>query len=174
MTTYKNIKGFEIQYLDSDPANPITGQVWYNSTTKALKGTTAGGAPSGTWASGGAMNTARYYLGGNGTQTAALATGGVGPALNLAISEEYNGSSWSEGNDLNTGRYGLKNSGVQTAALSISGKVYPPGGSVVNVESYDGTSYSEITEVNVGRIDACAFGTSTATFLLLVILKVLS
>ena len=71
---------------------------------------------------------------------------------------------WSSGGAMNTAGAELAGAGVQTAALSISGKVYPPGGSVVNVESYDGTSYSEITEVNVGRIDACAFGTSTATF----------
>ena len=58
MTTYKGINGFGIQYLDSDPANPITGQVWYNSTSKSLKGTTASFS-TGTWASGGNLNTAR-------------------------------------------------------------------------------------------------------------------
>ena len=38
MTTFKNINGFQIQYLASDPTNPIEGQVWFNSTSKALKG----------------------------------------------------------------------------------------------------------------------------------------
>ena len=76
MAEYKTLKGFEIQFLESDPANPIVGQVFYNSTTQTLKGVIAGGGPSGTWASGGNLNTARRNLGGTGTQTAALAFGG--------------------------------------------------------------------------------------------------
>ena len=44
MADYKNIKGFNIQYLDSDPPNPIEGQMWFNSTTQTLKGAEAGGA----------------------------------------------------------------------------------------------------------------------------------
>jgi hypothetical protein len=43
MADYKNIKGFNIQYLDSDPPNPIEGQMWFNSTTQTLKGAEAGG-----------------------------------------------------------------------------------------------------------------------------------
>ena len=39
MATYKNINGSPIQYLESDPANPVLGQVWFNSTSKTLKGT---------------------------------------------------------------------------------------------------------------------------------------
>jgi hypothetical protein len=50
MADYKNIKGFNIQYLDSDPPNPIEGQMWFNSTTQTLKGEEAGGLPAGTWA----------------------------------------------------------------------------------------------------------------------------
>jgi hypothetical protein len=59
MADYKNIKGFNIQYLDSDPPNPIEGQMWFNSTTQTLKGAEAGGVAAGTWASGGNLNTAR-------------------------------------------------------------------------------------------------------------------
>jgi hypothetical protein len=62
MADYKNIKGFNIQYLDSDPPNPIEGQMWFNSTTQTLKGAEVGGVPAGTWASGGNLNTARFYL----------------------------------------------------------------------------------------------------------------
>jgi hypothetical protein len=60
MADYKNIKGFNIQYLDSDPPNPIEGQMWFNSTTQTLKGAEVGGVPAGTWASGGNLNTGRY------------------------------------------------------------------------------------------------------------------
>src|SRR6056300_387949 len=145
MASYKDIQGFNIQNLSSDPV-PFA-QAKENDPY------------AGTWASGGSMNTAGYMFGGNGTQTAALASGGVRPGLNATVSEEYNGSTWAEGNDLNTGRYGNVNSGTQTAALSISGKTFPPGAGLTNVESYNGTSYTEIADVNVARIDADAFGT---------------
>ena len=75
MADYKNIKGFNIQYLDSDPPNPIEGQMWFNSTTQTLKGAEVGGVPVGTWSAGGDLNTARYRFGGasQGTQNAGLA-----------------------------------------------------------------------------------------------------
>ena len=38
MTTYKEIKGTQIEVVSSDPSNPIDGQVWYNSTDQAVKG----------------------------------------------------------------------------------------------------------------------------------------
>ena len=38
MATYITIKGIEILSLESDPANPVEGQVWYNSTSATLKG----------------------------------------------------------------------------------------------------------------------------------------
>jgi hypothetical protein len=74
MAEYKGIKGFKVQYLSSDPSDPIIGQTWYNSTSKDLKYTSA--TTAGTWASGSSMGTARYGIGGAGTQTAALAFGG--------------------------------------------------------------------------------------------------
>jgi hypothetical protein len=38
MATYKEIFGTNIEVLASDPANPVTGQVWYNSTDNVVKG----------------------------------------------------------------------------------------------------------------------------------------
>jgi len=38
MATYITIKGIEIQTIAGDPANPVEGQVWYNSTTGTIKG----------------------------------------------------------------------------------------------------------------------------------------
>ena len=75
MAKYREIKGVTIQTLDSDPVLNV-----------------------GSWASGNSMNVARYMFGGNGTQTAALASGGVTPAglKQWNESEEYDGSSWTE------------------------------------------------------------------------------
>ena len=38
MTTYKELKGTNIEVNSSDPSNPIEGQVWYNTTSNVLKG----------------------------------------------------------------------------------------------------------------------------------------
>jgi hypothetical protein len=73
MADYKGIQGFAIQNLTSDPTAD-EGQVWYNSTTNIFKETAA--TTAGAWASATSMNTARYAMGGAGTQTAALAFGG--------------------------------------------------------------------------------------------------
>ena len=37
MATYKEIKGWKVQSVASDPSNLIAGQVWYNTTTNLLK-----------------------------------------------------------------------------------------------------------------------------------------
>jgi hypothetical protein len=83
MASYKEIFGTNIEVLASDPANPVQGQVWYNSTDNVVKG--AGATTAGAWATGGNLNTARRLnLAGAGTQTAALAFGGgsTPPATN--------------------------------------------------------------------------------------------
>ena len=38
MATYITIKGATIQIIAGDPANPVEGQVWYNTTSNTLKG----------------------------------------------------------------------------------------------------------------------------------------
>jgi hypothetical protein len=77
MATYKGIQGFTIQNLSADPSNPIEGQVWYNSTSNVWKVEEA--TTAGAWATGNNLNTARFGLAGAGTQTAALAFGGLLP-----------------------------------------------------------------------------------------------
>ena len=70
MATYKEINGTDITVVSSDPSNPVTGEVWYNTTTQKLKGyqQVLGNA----WSTGGNLgNTARQALDA-GTQTAAL------------------------------------------------------------------------------------------------------
>ena len=52
------------------------------------------------------LNTARRFLAGAGSTTAALGFGGyIGP--NTAANESWNGSSWTEVSDLNTARNDL-------------------------------------------------------------------
>jgi len=118
MATYKDIKGTNIEVLSSDPSNPELGQIWYNTTSQTLKGLELGSA---SWATGGNLGTARYQLGGAGTQTAGLAFGGAPGTPNAT--EEYNGSSWTGGGNMGTGRRFLTGTGIQTAGLAIGGTV---------------------------------------------------
>jgi hypothetical protein len=90
MSEYKGIKGFSIQSLSADPADPNIGQVWYNSTSGSWKVTSV--TTAGSWATGNNLNTARASLAGAGTQTAALAFGGL--VQITGATEEYDGASW--------------------------------------------------------------------------------
>ena len=91
MATYKEIFGTNIQVVSSDPANPNVGQLWYNTTSQELKGLKQ--VIGNSWATANPLNTARFYLAGAGTQTAALAFGGVQPTTSPAptATEEWYG-----------------------------------------------------------------------------------
>jgi hypothetical protein len=69
------------------------------------------------------LNTARAYLAGCGTQTAALAFGGSPNYLSGGTATElYDGSTWtSNPTGLNTARNYLGSAGTQTAALAFGG-----------------------------------------------------
>jgi hypothetical protein len=135
MATYKGIQGFTIQNLSADPSNPIEGQVWYNSTSNVWKVEEA--TTVGAWATGNNMNTARFYIAGAGTQTAAVAFGGdPGPAV--SATEEYDGTSWSPSGGLNTARRTLGGCGIQTAALAFGGYRPTPAAYLNVTEEYNG------------------------------------
>ena len=95
MATYKEIKGTQIEAVATDPSNPVEGQVWYNTTSNALKGLVATGSAA--WATSNALNNARSSLSGQhtGTQTAALAYGGYGTSSDhTKFTEQYNRTNW--------------------------------------------------------------------------------
>jgi hypothetical protein len=159
MADYKNIKGFNIQYLDSDPPNPIEGQMWFNSTSQTLKGAEAATIADATWASGGNLNTARASTFTFGTTiSTTTAVGGSTPGL-TAVTEQYNGSSWTEVGDINTARYAESRtgSGTQTAGLIYSG-----GDVSALTEAYNGTSWSEQNDLNTTRRASGGAGVQTA------------
>jgi hypothetical protein len=162
MATYKGIQGFTIQNLSADPSNPIEGQVWYNSTSNVWKVEEA--TAVGAWATGNAMNTARYGLAGCGTQNAGLAFGGETPVT--AASESYNGTSWTTTPSLNTARNELASSkiGTSTAALAFGGHTgtYPTQIISAATESYNGTSWTSVNSMNTARRALGGTGTQTA------------
>ena len=139
MTTYKDIHGTKVEVRTDDPANPVNGQVWYNSGT--LKGFKVN--PAGAWSTGGSMNSARYSLAGAGTQTSALGFGGTLDPPVSALAESYNGSTWTEVGDLNEARYGIAGVGASnTAALAFGG--YTGTARSVNTETWAGSSWTEV------------------------------
>ena len=137
MATYKEIIGTNIEVVSSDPSNPVTGQVWYNTTTDQLKARQqfVGNA----WSSGGDLTQVRSECGGTGTQTAGLVSGGLGTAVS-GTTETYDGSTWTEVSDLNTARKAVAGGGTQTSALVFGGFIT----AVSNTsETYDGSSWTE-------------------------------
>jgi len=146
MSEYKGIKGFQVQTRTEDPSEGIAGDFYYNSTTGQFKTVNTGGAPIGTWASGGNLNTARSASGASGTNnSAALVFGGI---PNSALTEQYNGTSWTEVNDLNADRQFMGGQGTYTAAIGFGGE---EPGLTGKTELWDGTNWTEVNDMNTAR-----------------------
>ena len=140
------------------------GNMWFNTDTNQLQytyqsGSVATGAPS-VWTTGPGLICGRGYLGGTGTQTAALAFGGFnGSGLNTCT-ELYNGSSWALVGTMNIGRHGMATAGVSTATIAAGG----PGTSANwnNTEVYDGTTWINKAALITARAQSAGAGTTTS------------
>jgi len=76
------------------------------------------------------MNNGRSLFGGAGTQTAALAMGGLMPAASpdqSALTELYNGTNWSAIASMNSGKEGSAGAGTSTAGLNFGAVLEPRG-----------------------------------------------
>jgi hypothetical protein len=156
MSTYQELKGLKIKYLSSDTSGDRVkeGEVFYNSKDFNLKAFVATAA----FHSSGSMSTARFALGGIGTQTAALGFGGyiIGTG-DKNSTEEYNGFGFSTGGNLGTARRSISGCGTQTAGLAFGGF-----NSLTATEEYGGTSWTEGGDLNTGRRNLAGAGTQTA------------
>ena len=171
MATYKGINGFAVQSVASDPSPLDEGQVWYNNATYAFK--LASVTTAGTWASGGNLNTARrgIFASGGGTQTAALAVGGISspsspvPASSApGYTELYNGTAWtSNPTGLNTGRYLGAGFGTQTAYIGAGGYSFPGSTSHNQTESWNGSTWTNLpATLSSSVFNITGTGTQTA------------
>ena len=151
MATYKGIKGQTVSSKASDPASADdAGLLYYNTVSGTFKVVLDGGAPIGTWASGGTKNTIINDGAGAGSNTAGLAFGGAAPGADgTADTETYNGTYWTEVNNLNTGVRSNSGTGSQTAALCIAGGEAP--NFTAAVENYNGTSWTAVASLNLAR-----------------------
>jgi len=104
MTTYRKIHGRSIQAVTTDPTESVAeGQIWYNTTSDTFKSVVA----LESFTSSSPLNTARYFMAGAGSQTAALSFGGDASPPYTNASEEYNGSGWTNTSSMNTVRTSL-------------------------------------------------------------------
>ena len=165
MTTFIGIRGTAIQAVSSDPANPETGQIWYNSSSGTLKGYVF--ATINAWSAGANLNYTRSGAGSGGTQTAAVVFAGNSPSTSPdrnKPTETYNGTSWTNGPTMNTGRTGVAQAGTQTAALCAGGDTGPPSGTAAS-ESWNGSAWTNTPSLNTSRYGIRGTGVSNTAAL---------
>ena len=85
MATYIDIHGNNIPMRSSDPSNPIFGDIWYNTTTNALKGYVYA---SSAFSTANVLPTAHANAGGAGIVTAGLVWSGDNPSGRSNITME--------------------------------------------------------------------------------------
>ena len=124
MAAYKDLVGQKITKVTSNPGEPKTGQMWYNSTSGALRGLGVVSA----YSSSANMVVAVGSRQGQtvGSQTATLGFGGyTGSPPGSTRTDEYNGSGWSIGGALNTERQNIAGCGTTSAAVGNGGELPP-------------------------------------------------
>jgi hypothetical protein len=145
----------------SSYSDAITGDFYYNSTTGQFKTVNDGGAPIGTWASGGNLNAAKQNNAGTGTQTSAIS---IDSESGTDV-ELYNGTSWTETTENNTNRrYGGAAGATNTAVLFSGGYTSPPPVSALT-ELWNGSSWTEVNDLNTARGNVGMSGVTTAALL---------
>jgi len=158
MTTYKGIRGAKVSSLSSDPpAATSLGEMWYNTTSGALKYSIEGG---GSWASGTSVNSASRSLGGCGTTTAALKTGGM---YDQALTEQWNGTGWTEVADLNQGRNTIVAFGTSVACIGASGYKTDDNATYNLAEEWNDTSWTVKSPMATARGYAAGSNQGTTT-----------
>jgi len=157
MSTYKGIRGLTIHTVDSDPSPLTTGDIWYSTAFRKIRGAKVA---AGAWASGGDLNTARWVMASAGTQTAGLCISGAPapPGDRIANVESYDGSSWTEIADVNNHDGYLTGHGSSTAAHKVGGFNAP----TTATEIWDNSSWTEVNDINTGRGNFASAGTTTA------------
>ena len=164
MATYKGISGFNIKSLASDPSNLVEGEIWYNSTSGALK---VAPLVAATWSSGTAFPGIRWNTSGTGIKTASLTFGGsTGPALPTFLNTTFegDGSSWTAAPTTPISSINQFSAGIQTATIG-GGGLASPGANTTTAYTYNGTTWTGITATPEATKGAGAAGTSTAAII---------
>ena len=156
MAAYKDLVGQKITKVTSNPGEPKTGQMWYNSTDGKLRGLGIISA----YSSASSLGTGRRATGGTGTQTAALVCSGqVSHPTRTSATEEYNGTGYSAGGNTGTARYTMACGGTQTAAIISMGYATA---ALTATEEYNGSTWTSGTASNDNRTNLGSGGTQSS------------
>ena len=145
MAKYSDIKGFTVQTVSSDPA--------------------ATQLDTGTWASGGDLNTARAGCTGTSDSTTnSIMMGGyyLPPTVNRSVTEAYDGTSWTELADIPISVVYGNGLGVKTASM-VAGADISAAPKNSNAYIFDGSSWTAPgASLNTMKFMSATGGTTTA------------
>ena len=162
MAAYKDLVGQKITKVTSNPGEPKTGQMWYNSTSGALRGLGVLEA----FSSSAPMGTGRYNCAGwagSAPADTSICYGGMTAAPAISnLTEEFNGSGWAAGGNTNTSRRQGAGFGIQTAAVKTGGYDGSSPSNENDSEEYNGTSWTAGNNINPQRQGHAGAGTLTA------------
>jgi hypothetical protein len=109
-----------------------------------------------TWTDGNDMVTARMNHRVTGTQTAALASGGLGPVTSC---QEYDGTSWAAGGDMTgSGKQQHYAFGTLTNTIAAAGR--SAAAYDATAEQYNGSAWSAVDSTPAGRQIGASLGTA--------------
>jgi hypothetical protein len=160
MATYRELVGKKIKKVTSDPSDSIDGQMWYNSTTGAIRGL----AINEGWSSAPSLGTGAYLAGSFGTQTAGVKICGTKhPGTPISNVEHYNGTGWSEETNYPTAAQSVSGAGTQTAGIAAGG-LTPSQTSAANY--YDGTSWTSANSLpyTANNLASCGLTQSSVIY----------
>jgi len=149
-----------VSTVAGDPPSPTLGDIWYNSSTNALK---FQGFQAAAFSSGGNLNTAQYDVSGTGVLTAQVQAGGYNGSTRTALTENYDGTTWTSSATKPTAVFAGGMAGTQTAAWYASGNNAPGGGRTSSTEEYDGAAWTAGGNVNTARQQIAAQNGGTLT-----------
>ena len=167
MAAYKDLVGQKITVVTSNPPEPKTGQMWYNSAAGKLRGlgileAWSSASPTGRSSQGG-------YYGSIGTSTSSLALVGSPGNSSPLQTEEWNGTGWSASDNMApySGISGNMtpqggSSGTVTSALYAGGEMYT-GNTRAKAQEYDGSSWTSITDMPQNTGYNVGIGTASNT-----------
>jgi hypothetical protein len=157
MADYINIKGNNIPIRASDPSNPIEGEIWYNSTTNALKGRSV--TIVGSFSTAPNLNNIHLASGASGTSaTSALVFGNSTPGTPAKNTESYDGSTWTNVNPSVQDMDYSNGFGTQTSAVA-AGDGGPAGANSTSL--WDGTSWTNSNPTTTYSYARVGLGTGT-------------
>jgi hypothetical protein len=135
---------FQAEGKSAGSASPVSAGVIYGGSSPSPSTQTEEWNGS-SWTTTTNLSNGRRYLGGFGTQTAAIASHGVGPGsgtTNTAVTEQYDGSSWSNAATASTARaqVGASN-GATTDGLVAAGELSPGYSNATEEYSVSSPSY---------------------------------